>query len=214
MSRWSRQVRCLLGAGLIVALAGCGGDSKRSTAPVDGTPVRDQAAPAAVSNLAVASTTATSVTLSWTAPGDDGTTGQAARYELCYSTGSLTEQTWASATAVAGAPAPKAAGQEETFTVSGLTTDAPYQFALKSVDEAENRSAISNAVSGTPAGPPAACEVVPSLLNFGLIEVGGIRDLTFVLRNTGGGGLAVNVTSPCPVFQIVSGGGARSLGTG
>jgi len=48
--------------------------------------VVDNTPPAAVSNLAVTATTASSVSLTWTATGDDGTVGTAASYDLRRST--------------------------------------------------------------------------------------------------------------------------------
>ena len=49
---------------------------------------RDTVAPAAVSNLATGSPTTSSITLTWTAPGDDGSTGTATSYDIRYSHGS------------------------------------------------------------------------------------------------------------------------------
>ena len=58
----------------LILILGC---SDESTVPTsDGTP------PGAVTDLAVQDSSSHSVTLTWTAPGDDGTEGQAARYNL------------------------------------------------------------------------------------------------------------------------------------
>ena len=53
---------------------------------------QDTTAPAAVSNLATSSPTSSSITLSWTAPGDDGNTGTATTYDIRYRTGPSTTQ--------------------------------------------------------------------------------------------------------------------------
>lgn len=88
-----------------------------------------------------------SVTLTWTAPGDDGATGQATRYDIRYSTQTITDGTWGSATVVANPPTPKVAGQQESFQVTGLQPDTTYYFALKTYDEAGNPSPLSNIAS-------------------------------------------------------------------
>src|SRR5437764_11904805 len=45
----------------------------------------DTVAPGAISDLAGTPSTNTALTLTWTAPGDDGTTGKATGYQLRYS---------------------------------------------------------------------------------------------------------------------------------
>ncbi|TLS50664.1 hypothetical protein FE782_18335 [Paenibacillus antri] len=109
----------------------------------------DNTPPAAVTNLTNASMTFDSIELSWTAPGDNGTSGQAKQYLLRYAPFAITESTWNSATPVAGLPLPKPAGGPELVTVGGLTTNATYHFALKTVDTANNVSALSNVVTAT-----------------------------------------------------------------
>jgi len=85
-----------------------------------------------------------SVTLNWTAPGDDGYTGTAAEYDLRYSTGKISSQSWQEITRVQGVMAPAEAGLRESFTVDGLDDDTSYFFAIRTRDEAGNWSAISN----------------------------------------------------------------------
>ena len=110
-----------------------------------GSPPADTTAPADVEDLAAVSSTANSVTLTWTAPGDDGDTGTAASYDIRYSTTDITDvASWNGATPVTGVPAPGAAYTNESFTVVGLSADTTYYFALKTSDEAGNVSTISN----------------------------------------------------------------------
>ncbi|MBT9165955.1 MAG: hypothetical protein DDT25_00618 [Chloroflexi bacterium] len=109
----------------------------------------DTIAPAAVTDLAVVGQTSNSVTLGWTAPGDDGNTGTASRYDLRYSTSEITAANFDWATKVPIVPAPKRAGGSESFTVTGLAPATPYWFALKTADEVPNWSDISNVVSAT-----------------------------------------------------------------
>src|SRR5262252_8989051 len=87
-----------------------------------------------------------SLSLSWTAPGDDGKVGRAQAYSLRYSTAPITESNFAIATQVSGMPAPGAAGAIEDVTVTGLEQNTTYYFALKTRDEAGNWSALSNVV--------------------------------------------------------------------
>ncbi len=109
----------------------------------------DVTPPSAVANLAVSSSTPVSVTLQWTAPGDDGLSGTASFYDVRYRTAPITESNFATSTPVAGEPAPHAAGTAETFIVSGLTPTTTYWFALRTVDEEGNTSALSNNASTT-----------------------------------------------------------------
>ena len=110
-----------------------------------GSPPADTTAPADVEDLAAVSSTANSVTLTWTAPGDDGDTGTAASYDIRYSTTDITDvASWNGATPVTGVPAPGAAYTNESFTVVGLSADTTYYFALKTSDEVPNVSGLSN----------------------------------------------------------------------
>ncbi len=95
-------------------------------------------APAATSN---------SITLTWTAPGDDGSSGTASIYDIRYSTSAITAGNWNSATTVVGEPSPQLAGSSESFTVTGLQPATTYYFAIKVGDEVPNWSPLSNVVS-------------------------------------------------------------------
>jgi chitodextrinase len=109
----------------------------------------DRTAPAAVSTLATTGSTLSSISLSWTAVGDDGNAGQAKTYDLRYATAPITAGTWAGATQVQGEPTPKPAGESESFTVGGLAQGTTYYFALKVGDEVPNWSGLSNVPAGT-----------------------------------------------------------------
>ncbi|HKQ59486.1 MAG TPA: FlgD immunoglobulin-like domain containing protein [Candidatus Eisenbacteria bacterium] len=87
---------------------------------------------------------AASTTLRWTAPGDDGATGRATAYDLRRSTSPITAANFGAATIVTGLPAPATAGTTETFTVNGLAPNTSYYFAMKTRDDANNWSTISN----------------------------------------------------------------------
>ncbi|MBI4022316.1 MAG: hypothetical protein HY372_03075, partial [Candidatus Andersenbacteria bacterium] len=117
----------------------------------------DVTAPAAVTNLAAGTPAAAAIPLTWTAPGDDGSTGTAATYDVRFSTGNITSGNWGNASAASGEPAPSASGSSESFTLSGLTPNTRYFAALKTSDEAGNESGLSNVINKyTLANPPAA----------------------------------------------------------
>jgi hypothetical protein len=117
--------------------------SVKTQAPPDTIP------PSAVGDLAAGNPTGNSVTLAWTAPGDDENAGTAAQYDVRYSSQPITEASWASATQVAGVPKPRAAGRTETFMVRSLASNSTYYFALKTADERPNWSALSNVANAT-----------------------------------------------------------------
>jgi len=96
-----------------------------------------------------ASTATVSITLNWTAPGDDGMVGRATRYDLRYSILPITPSNFNSATAATGMPTPATPGTQQSVTVSGLDGTASYFFAMKTVDEAGNWSTMSNVVTRT-----------------------------------------------------------------
>ncbi len=105
----------------------------------------DNTPPAPVTDLSVSTTSAYWVTLAWTAPGDDSITGTASIYDIRYSTSPITDSTtWANASQCTGEPIPQIAGSTDSFTVSGLSSNTPYHFALKTGDEVPNWSGLSN----------------------------------------------------------------------
>jgi hypothetical protein len=109
----------------------------------------DPTAPAAIADLTVTGATGTSLTVRWSAPGDDGAAGTAASYDIRYSTSPITGGNWGSASTVSGEPAPAAAGTQQTFTLTGLQGSRTYYIALKATDDAGNVSGLSNVATGT-----------------------------------------------------------------
>jgi len=87
---------------------------------------------------------ASSVILHWTAPGDDGRSGRATGYDLRYSTRSAVVLAFTSATSATGLPVPRSPGSLETYTLTGLAADSTYYVAIKTIDDAGNRSVLSN----------------------------------------------------------------------
>lgn len=87
-----------------------------------------------------------SLTLYWTAPGDDGQLGRAQMYDLRYSTTMINEANFQSATVVHDLPFPGPAGSPQSAAVGGLDGNTVYYFALRTRDDAGNWSRISNVV--------------------------------------------------------------------
>jgi hypothetical protein len=103
--------------------------------------------------LAVGTKTATSVSLNWSEVGDDGMLGLATSQELRWSTSAITAGNFMQATAVT-TPAVASAGSAQNVTVTGLSANTQYYFALRVVDSAGN-SAMATATATTtmcPAG--------------------------------------------------------------
>jgi hypothetical protein len=110
----------------------------------------DVVPPAPINPLAAAPTGATAVQLTFTAVGNDGTTGTASSYMVRRSPLPIrTEAEFFAATAVSGLPAPKTAGQAESIAVTGLTANTVYCFAIKAVDGASNAGGLSNSPCAT-----------------------------------------------------------------
>ncbi|RAV05538.1 hypothetical protein DQG13_02645 [Paenibacillus sp. YN15] len=119
----------------------------------------DTIAPADIADLSAVPLTAGSVALSWTAPGDDGTSGTADAYDVRYSTSAITSANWTLALQAVGEPAPQAAGSAESFAVTGLLPNTTYYFAVKTKDEAGNESGLSNVVSASTASSPVSAKL-------------------------------------------------------
>ncbi len=128
--------------------------AKSNIASAPTTARSDDVPPATVTDLSAIGSTTSTVTLSWTAPGDDGATGTAAYYDIRFSTAPITEAVWASASPASGEPPPKPAGAAETFVVRLLAPGTLYYFALKTADERPNLSGLSNETSMETLTPP------------------------------------------------------------
>lgn len=107
----------------------------------------DTIPPVAVRDLSSAGSKTTSITLRWTASGDDGEKGQASYYKIGYSTQPIDENNWSNVSVLSDSPSPKPVGGKETVTVTGLVPETRYYFALKSMDESGNISSLSNVFS-------------------------------------------------------------------
>jgi hypothetical protein len=119
----------------------------------------DTTPPAAITNLTTSDASYTTMTLSWTAPADPNS--PCAAYDIRYSTSTITDANWGSATQVAGEPAPHTPGSNQYFVVGGLNPGTTYYFAIKTSDAANNASALSNIAGGaTKAAPVQASKLL------------------------------------------------------
>lgn len=109
----------------------------------------DATPPSAITTLAVTGTTGSTIALRWNAPGNDGSTGTAASYDIRYATTPITSTNWGSATQVSGEPAPAIAGTQQTYTITGLAGSQTYYIAMRATDGAGNVAALSNVVNAT-----------------------------------------------------------------
>ncbi len=121
--------------------------------------------PARVSDVQVIATTDSSVTLRWTATGDDSLTGRVDRYTVAASPDTLEADNFDLAPLMRVAPAAADPGDPQTFHFGGLSKLTHYSFGLKAVDDGGNLSALSNVVHAeTGAGGPLTGRVGPAVV--------------------------------------------------
>ncbi|MBN8868185.1 MAG: fibronectin type III domain-containing protein, partial [Solirubrobacterales bacterium] len=102
----------------------------------------DTTPPDRVTDLAASAVSHASVNLTWTAPADDA--GMVAGYELRYARTPISTLAEFTAATSATAPGPLAPGSEQTATVTGLTPDTEYHFAIRARDAAGNFGELSS----------------------------------------------------------------------
>jgi len=131
-------------AGSLVVESGALPDAPSGADAADAEPdAADTTPPDGVTDLAGTAVSASSVTLTWTAPGDDS--GKAAVYDIRRAATAITnEAELLGGTQVTGGPTPGALGAAQTVTVTGLTAEATYHFALRARDATGNWSPVSN----------------------------------------------------------------------
>jgi|GEM_PF-2890568 len=143
----------------------------------------DSSPPSAIDDLAVADISDSSVTLMWTAPGDDGGNGEASFYDLRYSAEVIDCSNYDFAAQVFAEPEPGFAGSPQNFEVAGLLPGTTYYFAIKTADETLNWSDLSNIVSAMTSVPP---DTIPPL-GIADLAVGGVTDSSAFLTWTAPG---------------------------
>jgi hypothetical protein len=136
-------------------------------------PTGDIIPPARVTDLAVLSAGENSLTIEWTAPGDDGNTGTAQSYEVRWSHSVINGTNFASATLAASPPTPAVAGTVQQFTVTGLDTMLVTHFALRATDDSGNPSLVSNDAAWTPNVPQHLVKDIPPFKDNTMFEESG-----------------------------------------
>lgn len=159
------------------------------------------APPAAVDDLAAEEVRQDRLRLVWTAPASGSGAGQAAAYDLRFSTGPIDETNFAEAAPVTGLPAPAPAGTTQSVVVAGLSPDTEFWFALRSRDFLGNDSGLSNPVAATTLSPPEG-SVLPASLDESL-ATGTSLERTVTLSNTGAGPMDFTVEDSLPGWLSV-----------
>lgn len=115
----------------------------------------DLATPGPVRDLSATASGSTSIDLFWTAPGNDGSIGTAASYDIRYAGTRPRIVRWSVAKTANGQPAPLGAGMPQSLRVSGLGCGKTYFFAMKTFSQAGQISKISNIARGNTMACPA-----------------------------------------------------------
>ena len=113
----------------------------------------DAIAPGEIIDLTVVGGDTDSLELEWTATGDDGLTGSASSYDLRISDAPIDASNFDQADELSGEPIPAPSGTLESVGVDGLAAGTTYHFAIKAIDDAGNKSPVSNSASGTTDDP-------------------------------------------------------------
>ncbi|MBN2800289.1 MAG: hypothetical protein JXX28_14205 [Deltaproteobacteria bacterium] len=108
----------------------------------------DHTAPAEVKDLQIDAIGPDSITLGFTAPGDDGDDGLAAKYDLRVCDHAFTADDFYACDAVA-VGGPQSPGSHEAVLVSGLEEGKTYWFAIRTEDESRNLAEVSSTISAT-----------------------------------------------------------------
>ena len=105
----------------------------------------DRIPPAAIRDLRTEDAGSGMWRVLWTAPGDDGSSGTAYRYEIRYSDrGPLTPENWSAARLYPQSWVPLSAGSLEEHVVSGFDPSVEYWVAVRAVDKVLNVGNVSN----------------------------------------------------------------------
>jgi hypothetical protein len=107
-------------------------------------PEPDVSPPGIITDLQAIQPTHTTITLTWTSPGDDEYIDLAQAYQIKYALEEITESNWDSSADVPEQLTPQSAGNVETLVVTGLELNTTYYFAIKTADEVPNWSPVSN----------------------------------------------------------------------
>lgn len=114
----------------------------------------DAKPPGQITNLLADSGSEGVVILEWTAPGDDGLFGSAQSYDIRFSSkGPITGANWGASSVYEVIdlgllpPPPQSGGAPEFFAVTGLDPGVNYWWGVRSLDDTNNISLVSNSPS-------------------------------------------------------------------
>ena len=158
----------------------------------------DSIPPGQVTDLATGEVGSNTVALTWTATGDDSTSGRASRYDVRWSLAPLTPDNFSAATPVASPPDPSPAGTREAFTATGLPFSSTVYLALRALDEFDNAGPVSNVVSVTTLGIPKLAWAPASVA--GTLHVGGVDSSVVTISNQGAGTLDFTIPQPLVAY--------------
>ncbi len=132
--------------------------------------LKDTVAPSGIATLSAVTPPAAAdegkLNVYWTAVGDNALAGSASYYMIRYNTGAISDGNFDAVSVFVSTLAPKAAGQAEGVTITGLIPSVTYYAAVKAVDKAGNMGALSNMTSsyaGLDLTPPGAVSDLGSL---------------------------------------------------
>lgn len=143
----------------------------------------DAIPPAGIVDLHSSEIKSSSARIEWTATGEDGSIGQAAEYEVRYSTSPITVPNFNSATKINIPPLPPIAGESVSLKIENLTPQTTYYVALKSRDLFNNLSPLSNIISFTTLKLP-GLQLITNQLQEQLFT-GGVSTREILCKNTG-----------------------------
>jgi hypothetical protein len=158
------------------------------------------------------------IMLSWTATGDDGAVGTAARHDIRYSTiaansPALSDALFnlaASVTDFVAIPPPSPAGTPESLDITGLLEGVTYYFAIKAADENPNWSPLSNGATAQAHVTTRDITLDVSGYNFGNVTLGLSTQTTAAVTVSYDG----NVNSTFRIYAAtITAGSPWTLGT-
>lgn len=147
---------------LIFLFAGSGCSEDPTTPQGGGEGGQDTNPPGPVTDFHLSGINQSSLTVTWTAVGDDGQEGSADHYEIRYSTSPLNSENFGQATEVSLVPDPGNPPTKETCEISDLAQGTTYHVGLIVFDEKGNHSELTT-VEATTADEPGQRMVLEKL---------------------------------------------------
>jgi ferredoxin len=157
----------------------------RSAEAVATASIYENIAPAAIVDLEMENVLADGFTLTWSAVGDDGYTGTADHYIIKIHTEPITNSNWLGIEEYPNSLVPSPAGDIQFFIINDLSENTLYFAAVKTIDEWNNISYLSNVVQGTTLAIPDL--IAPAPINDLIVLTNSINDNSFSLQWTATG---------------------------